>query len=117
MITIRRAYEKPSTTDGKRFLVDRLWPRGVKRDTLRIEKWLKEVAPSEDLRKWFAHDPAKWDVFCERYREELESNPGLWSFLFEEAKRGDITLIYAAKDSKRNNALVLKFFLEEKIDG
>ncbi len=115
MIRIKRAYEDASQDDGARFLVDRLWPRGVTKDALRIEAWLKDVAPSAELRKWFGHDPAKWDEFQRRYITELESEPGAWHPLLDAADNGTVTLVYGAKDIAHNDAVVLKAFLEKQL--
>ena len=116
MIRIKRAYEDASQDDGARFLVDRLWPRGVTKDALRIEAWLKDVAPSAELRKWFGHDPAKWDEFQRRYGAELQSRPETWQPLLDAACQGTVTLVYGAKDTEHNDAVVLKAFLESKLD-
>ncbi len=113
MLKTKRVYESVETSDGARFLVDRLWPRGIKKEKLKMEAWLKDVAPSPNLRKWFAHDPAKWQEFQQRYRAELESNPDAWKPILEPAKQGDVTLLYSARDTEHNNALLLKEFLEE----
>lgn len=111
MITIKRAYEKPESRDGKRILVDRLWPRGVRKEALALDAWEKELAPSTELRKWFGHDPAKFKEFAKRYKAELKSKK---VELQELKKRGrKITLIYAAKDCDCNHALVLKEVLEK----
>ena len=114
MIQLKRAYEKPSDADGTRFLVERLWPRGVKKSALPIAAWLKDAAPSTDLRKWFNHDPAKWKTFRERYFRELESRPEAWQPLVEAARKGTITLIYSSHDEEHNNAVALKEFVEKK---
>ncbi|MFB6491069.1 MAG: DUF488 domain-containing protein [Thermoproteus sp. AZ2] len=112
MIKVKRVYDPPEPDDGLRILVDRLWPRGVKKESAKIDLWLKEVAPSDELRRWFGHDPAKWEEFKARYAEELRGNPA-----FEELKRlaasGNITLLYAARDRAHNNAVVLKELLEK----
>ncbi len=115
MLKIKRVYEDARSSDGARFLVERLWPRGIKKEDLKMKAWLKEVAPSQDLRKWYAHDTAKWEEFRQRYQKELESNSEAWSPLLEAAKHGNVTLIYSARDTEHNSALVLKEFLEEKI--
>ncbi len=115
MIKTKRAYESPERSDGERYLVDRLWPRGVKKDALSIEAWLKDVAPSDELRKWSHHDPERFPEFRKRYRKELETNPST-SELLEAARRGDITLVYAARDVEHNQAVVLKEWLEEALD-
>ncbi|GIV79016.1 DUF488 domain-containing protein [Litorilinea aerophila] len=112
MITVKRVYEAPAADDGQRFLVDRLWPRGVKKDELRLDGWLKEVAPSDALRKWFGHDPARWEEFQQRYFAELEANPDAWQPLLTAARQGDVTLLYSARDEAHNNAVALKAFLE-----
>ena len=111
MIKIKRAYEKPSKDDGYRILVDRLWPRGVTKNKARIDLWLKEVSPSNELRKWFSHDLEKWNEFKKRYRIELKKNKDLLQKIKEVEKESKIvTLVYAAKDDAHNNAV---FLLEE----
>jgi uncharacterized protein YeaO (DUF488 family) len=114
MIKIKRAYDPPARGDGKRFLIDRLWPRGVKKETLRLDAWLKEVAPSDALRRWFGHDPAKWDEFQRRYFAELDARPDAWHPILRAAQRGNVTLIYGARDTEHNDAVALKAYLEEK---
>ena len=113
LIGIKRIYDKVEVTDGMRILVDRLWPRGVKKSTAHIDKWVKDVAPSDALRTWFGHDPEKWDAFRNRYRKELESNESMGS-LTALVGKNDVTLIYAAQDTAHNNAVVLSEFLAEK---
>jgi len=115
MIQVKRAYEHSSKDDGKRFLVERLWPRGVKKQSLRVEAWLKDVAPSSELRQWFQHDPAKWDEFRRRYFRELEKHSEAWQPLLARGRRGRVTLVYSAHDTEHNNAIALKEFLERKI--
>ena len=115
MIKLKRAYEGVSPEDGARFLVDRLWPRGVTKEALQIEAWIKDVAPSTELRKWFGHDPAKWDEFQRRYIAELQSEPGAWQPLLDAAGNGTLTLVYGAKDTEHNDAVVLKAFLEKRL--
>ncbi len=112
-VMLKRAYELPAKHDGQRILVDRLWPRGLGRATARIDLWLKEVAPSAELRRWFGHDPEKWTEFRKRYRAELEDNPA-WPELQALARQGDLTLVYAAKDQLHNQAVVLKQLLERE---
>ena len=112
MLKTKRVYEPAEPSDGVRFLVDRLWPRGIKKEKLEMEVWLKDVAPSPGLRKWFSHDPAKWAEFQRRYRAELESNPEAWQPILEAAKQGDVTLLYSARDTEHNSAVLLKEFLE-----
>ena len=115
MVQVKRAYEQSSKDDGERFLVERLWPRGVKKENLRLEAWLKDVAPSTELRQWFQHDPAKWDEFRRRYFRELEKHSEAWQPLLARARRGRVTLVYSAHDTEHNNAIALKEFLERKI--
>ena len=111
-LRVKRAYEEPAASDGTRVLVERLWPRGVSKDDAAIELWLKDVAPSTELRQWFAHDPAKWAEFRRRYRSELMAHPEAVMELRKLARRTKVTLIYAAKDEEHNSALVLKELLE-----
>ncbi len=117
MIQIKRAYEKSSQDDGARFLVERLWPRGIKKENLQIDDWLKDVAPSGELRRWFQHDPAKWNEFRQRYFRELEKHPEAWQALRARARRGRVTLVYSAHDTEHNNAVALKEFLDQKLKG
>lgn len=117
MIKLRRAYDEPQAADGRRYLVDRLWPRGVKKTVLQLDDWVKDVAPSTDLRHWFGHDPARWDEFQECYRRELDDNPDAWQPLLEAARTGTITLVYAARDREHNEAVTLKSYLEEHLDN
>jgi uncharacterized protein YeaO (DUF488 family) len=113
MIKIKRIYDPYAKADGKRVLVDRLWPRGIKKEDARCDLWLKDIAPSDGLRKWFSHDPAKWQEFRKRYGKELEDRQDMIEDLRKEARRGTVTLLFAAKDSERNNAVVLKEVIEE----
>jgi uncharacterized protein YeaO (DUF488 family) len=108
-IRIKRAYETPSPKDGRRVLVERLWPRGVRKEALALDAWLKDVAPSDTLRRWFGHDPERWAEFSQRYIEELRAEPAASSLreLRRCARSGPLTLIYAAKDEEHNSALVL----------
>lgn len=108
---IKRAYEPAASDDGERYLVDRLWPRGVKKETLRLAGWLKEVAPSDALRRWFGHDPVRWAEFCRRYRVELKSQPLTLRPLRDALKRGPVTLVYSAHDEAHNQAVALREFL------
>jgi len=112
MIRIKRVYDPVGHDYGRRVLVDRLWPRGVAKDEARIDEWLKEVAPSDELRKWFGHDPAKWEEFRTRYRQELKPHGELLERLRSEARKGTVTLLFAAKDVEHNNAVVLKEMLD-----
>ena len=110
-VTMKRAYEAPARADGKRILVDRLWPRGLAKSKAGIDLWLKDVAPSTELRRWFGHDPRKWPEFRKRYRAELKNNPAL-SELRAFARQGNVTLVYAARDRLHNEAVVLKQTLD-----
>jgi len=112
MIHLKRAYDPASSSDGTRLLVERLWPRGVKKTSLKINRWLKDVAPTTELRKWFSHDPAKWDKFRSRYFDELEANPHSWQPILEAAHQGKVTLIYSSHDAEHNNAVALQEFLQ-----
>ncbi len=107
-IRIKRVYEQPSHEDGKRILVDRLWPRGLSKEKASVDLWLKDIAPSTELRKWFAHDPSKWDEFKQRYISELKDNSEAVQVLKDELKKGQVTLVYGAKDEEHNDALVLQ---------
>ena len=115
MIILKRVYQKPDIRDGERILVDRLWPRGIRRSTLNIDYWAKDVGPSTELRKWFAHDPAKWNSFVAKYRRELEGSKALQKLLNRIADRDEVTFLYSSKDEQHNNAVVLKEFIEEKL--
>lgn len=115
-IRIKRVYEKPEEGDGKRILVDKLWPRGLTKEKAAIDLWLKEVAPSTELRKWFEHDPEKWDEFQKRFRQELKRNKGLVALLKEQVNNGVVTLVYAAKDDEHNEAIVLKDWISKDYD-
>jgi len=115
-IWLRRAYESPTRNDGYRVLVDRLWPRGVSRDDAAIDEWMKDLAPSDELRKWFGHDPERWEEFRERYRAELADHEDQLSHLLELIENGRVTIVYGAKDTKHNNAVVLREVLEQRLD-
>ena len=114
-IQIRRVYDPPATEDGARLLVDRLWPRGVAKEKLQLAGWLKEAAPSDSLRQWFDHAPARWKEFLRRYKAELEANPRAWQPILQAARGGRVTLLFAAKDADHNNAIALKAFLDRKL--
>lgn len=114
-IYTKRVYDPPASTDGKRYLVDRLWPRGLKRENIELEGWMKEIAPSTGLRKWFGHDPALWDEFRSRYFEELENNKASLKPLIEAARHGTVTLVYGARDTAHNDAVVIKEYLEKHV--
>ena len=113
MIKIKRIYDPYAEDDGERVLVDRLWPRGIKKEDARCDLWLKDIAPSAGLRKWFSHDPARWQEFKKRYRKELEDRQDMIEDLKKEARKRTVTLLFAAKDSERNNAVVLKEIIGE----
>jgi uncharacterized protein YeaO (DUF488 family) len=110
-IKLKRVYEEPTKTDGTRILVDRLWPRGLTKEKAHVDLWLKEVAPSTALRKWFAHDPAKWAEFKARYKAELRHNSLQLAVLKKAVSRGPTTLLYGAKDTEHNEAVVLQDLL------
>jgi uncharacterized protein YeaO (DUF488 family) len=115
MISLKRAYDPVDKSDGARFLVDRLWPRGVKKESLHVESWEKAVAPSDNLRKWFGHVPEKWPEFRRRYFAELNKKPEALKLLLHAAQTGNITLVYGARDTEHNDAVALKEYLEKKI--
>ena len=112
MIRLKRVYESPSRTDGSRILVDRLWPRGLTKERAAVTLWLKDVAPSTELRKWFGHDPARWKQFQARYRKELREKKDALDLLKRKSNAHTVTLVYAARDEQHNEALVLKRVLE-----
>ena len=114
MIKLKRVYETPSTKDGLRVLVERLWPRGLTKERAAVDLWLKDVAPSAELRKWFGHDPARWQQFQERYRRELRDKKDAIQLLKKKGKEGTVTLVYAARDEEHNGALALKTVLERR---
>lgn len=111
---MKRAYERSSPDDGMRVLVDRLWPRGLSKDHLAVDFWLKDAAPSEKLRRWYGHDPRRWESFAAKYRAELAQRTDLLRLLDELRRRGRVTLLYGARDTIRNNAVVLREVLEER---
>jgi uncharacterized protein YeaO (DUF488 family) len=115
MIKLKRAYDPISRTDGTRFLVERLWPRGLTKAKLHVDAWLKEVGPSTELRKWFGHDPEKWDTFRARYARELNSRPESWRPIVSAARRGPVTLVYSSHDTEHNNAVALKQYLRSRV--
>ena len=110
---IKRIYDAPDKKDGRRILVDRLWPRGLAKEKAKVDLWLKEIAPSDELRKWFAHDPTKWEEFKKRYAKELEAKQDLVKEVEQTTKKETVTLLYSAKDTEHNNAVALKAFLEK----
>jgi uncharacterized protein YeaO (DUF488 family) len=107
-VKLKRAYEPPATDDGTRILVDRLWPRGVTKKRAAIDQWMKDIAPSTGLRKWYSHDPARWDEFRRRYAKEVHRNAALLDQLRSLARHGPITLVYSAHDEKHNDAVELR---------
>ncbi len=113
-ILVRRVYEACSTGDGFRVLVDRVWPRGMKKEAVAADLWLKEVAPSTGLRRWFGHDPSRWDVFRERYFRELDGNPEPVRTLLEAAAKQRVTLLYSARDTRRNQAVALREYVLQR---
>lgn len=114
MIRIKRTYEAPARGDGRRILVERLWPRGMKKEHLKADAWMKEVAPSTELRKWFGHRVERWEEFRRRYRAELDANVEAWEPILEAAERGPVTLLYSARDTVHNGAVALRDYLMER---
>lgn len=110
-IKLKRVYEEPAKTDGTRILVDRIWPRGLTKEKAHVDLWLKDVAPSNELRKWFGHDPARWPEFRARYKAELKRNQAQLSLLRQALQKGPATILYGAKDEEHNQAVVLHEFL------
>lgn len=117
MIQIKRVYEMAAAADGARFLVDRLWPRGVKKEAVAIQAWLKDASPSTELRRWYHHDPGQWNEFRRRYFAELKENPSSWQPLLDAARRGTVTLLYSSKHVEHNNAVALMEFLNKKLSA
>lgn len=117
MIRLRRVYEPAAPEDGERVLVERLWPRGMRKADLQMDAWAKDVAPTTELRRWFGHDPAKWEEFQRRYRGELDTEPEAWAPLLEAARKGTVTLLFSSHDAEHNNAVVLKSYLEAQLRG
>ena len=112
-IKIKHAYDPPASAGGVRILVDRLWPRGIKKENLRLDAWLKDLAPSDDLRRWFGHDPARWAEFQARYFSELDAMPQALEPIRQAARVGTVTLLFSAHDLDHNNAVALKAYLEK----
>jgi uncharacterized protein YeaO (DUF488 family) len=110
-LDLKRVYDQPKRTDGFRILVDRLWPRGLSKEKARVDLWLKEIAPSQELRKWFGHDPTRWEQFKTKYRIELQKKPGSLIWLKDKASEEHITLLYSASDTAHNNAIALREFV------
>lgn len=117
MIALKRVYDPASPGDGVRFLVERLWPRGLAKEKLRVDAWLKEVAPTTELRKWFSHDPDKWSRFRARYFRELDAASEAWRPILSAARRGTVTLVYSSHDERHNNAVALREYLRKKRRG
>jgi uncharacterized protein YeaO (DUF488 family) len=115
MIRVKRVYEPLAPGDGQRFLVDRLWPRGVKKEALVLDGWLRDAAPSNELRHWYGHDPSKWEEFRRRYDAELDQKPEVWQPLLDAAGRGDITLLYSTREIQLNNAVALQLYLQARL--
>jgi uncharacterized protein YeaO (DUF488 family) len=115
MIRTKRVYSLAAADDGDRFLVDRLWPRGIKKEDLPLDGWLKEVGPSDELRKWFGHDPKRWEEFQSRYFSELDGKPEALRPIREAVRLRDVTLLYSARDEEHNNAVALKAYLEKEV--
>jgi uncharacterized protein YeaO (DUF488 family) len=116
-IRIKRVYDPPDAEDGARVLVDRLWPRGLRKNAAALTLWLKDIAPSAELRRWFSHDPARWAEFDRRYRAELADNDAVVARLAELVKRGRVSLVYGAHDPRHNQAVVLQAYLHEYLKG
>ncbi|MGA9756052.1 MAG: DUF488 family protein [Desulfobaccales bacterium] len=112
MINLKRAYEKPAREDGFRVLVERLWPRGLTKEAAALDLWLKDIAPSPGLRRWFGHDPSRWEEFCRRYRAELTDRLSAVKILREKLREGQVTLVYGSRDQEHHAAVALKKFLE-----
>jgi uncharacterized protein YeaO (DUF488 family) len=112
-IAIKRVYEAPAGGDGYRVLIDRLWPRGLKKETLAMDVWAKELAPSTELRQWFGHDPARWDEFRQRYAAELDGSASVWQTLARRSTQEPVTLLYGARDEEHNDAVALKALMEQ----
>ena len=115
MIKTKRIYEPPSTEDGFRILVDRLWPRGLSKEKAKVDLWLKEIAPSNQLRKWYGHAPEKWPEFKKRYFKEIEGNEEGWDLIVKKAKEGIVTFLFSSKEEKLNNATALKELVGRKL--
>lgn len=111
MLKVKRAYDKAGPDDGSRYLIDRLWPRGVTKSSAKLEGWLKDVAPNDALRRWFNHDPERWDEFRRRYFAELDRKPEAWKPILQAARKSPVTLVYGARDTEHNNAVALAEYL------
>lgn len=115
MIEVARVYDVPTGRAGRRYLVERLWPRGMRKDALRLDGWLREVAPSHELRRWFGHDPSRWQEFRRRYFAELDARPEAWEPLRAAAEQGDVVLLFSARDTEHNNAVALRDYLRDRL--
>jgi len=115
MLKVKRVYEPREPSDGRRVLVERLWPRGLSKSALQVDEWLKDVGPSTGLRQWFGHDPGKWEEFRARYFRELDAKPEVWRPLIAGARRGPVTLVYSARDTEHNNAVALRDYLNARM--
>jgi uncharacterized protein YeaO (DUF488 family) len=114
-IRIKRAYDRPEADDGVRILVERLWPRGLSKKDAQVDNWLKDAAPSTELRKWFSHDPSKWEEFKRRYYRELDRNPDALNHLLEITQKGDVTFVYSSREERFNSAHALKEYLDKLV--
>ena len=117
MILVKRVYDPADAGDGTRFLVDRLWPRGISKAELPLDEWLKDLAPSDELRTWFGHDPLKWDEFRRCYHSELDAKQAAVRQILSAARRGNVTLLFSAHDAEHNNAIALREYLQEARSG
>ena len=117
MIKIKRVYDRSSQDDGKRILIDRLWPRGLKKGDARIDEWLKEIAPSNELRKWFNHDPNKWSEFKKRFFTELLGKRDMVEGIISTARKGTVTLLFGSKEERFNNAVALKEYVDSRMNA
>ena len=115
VIALERVYDSKPSGKGVRYLVERLWPRGVRKASLELDAWLKDVAPSTELRKWFGHDPERYAEFRRRYFAELDRNPDAWAPIVEAARKGPVTLLYSSRDAEHNNAVALKEYIERQL--
>ncbi len=116
MLKIKRVYDQPSQDDGKRILIDRLWPRGLKKEDARIDEWIKEIAPSNELRKWFNHDPNKWNEFKKRFFAELLGKRDMVEGIISTARKGTVTLLFGSKEERFNNATALKEYIDSRMN-
>ncbi len=117
MLKTKRVYEPPSPEDGKRILIDRLWPRGIKKESAAIDDWIKDLAPNSDLRKWFNHEPEKWSEFRKRFFRELDTRDRQVEAIMKLARKGTVTLVYGSREERYNNATALKEYIEGRMHG